>query len=510
MFKKVIFGVLICVFLLNPLFLFAQANIEDVPLDEVIEEIEEPKLDPKITSEEFVKVGKKIIFDATQSELLEEGYPVYSWDLGDGYKQVGEEVVHQYNKIGKYNISLKISQGEAEEIVEKEVFVYDTKALLIIDEKKEEEIDRIKLQAAENGVALKLLSIVEGEGGFLSEDKLVKAISELGDYIDDSQLILFYSRSPLGLQAFTRYWQGLEEDIQLDLAKKYYVSVADNSMEVAGNFVFQSFKIIQPDYILLTRPEAISPLFTLENYAEAVDVLKSRGVEFKIIDERGKKSPAFFLSGLVTLLVSKGVTGNTIYLILMIPFLAFFVTFFRQVIGLSTFGVYTPVMVVASFFILGLGFGLLTFLFAVVTSHIVKRIVNKFELLYLPKVALNLSFISLSFLIVIWIALLFDISISFSLAIFPMLVMSNVAEKFMAAQTEEGFKGALIAVIQTLIVVVVSYYIIIWTSFNNWVMSWPELILAPLILTLLIGKFTGLRLSEYLRFRSLFSEHTEE
>jgi hypothetical protein len=180
------------------------------------------------------------------------------------------------------------------------------------------------------------------------------------------------------------------------------------------------------------------------------------------------------------------------------------------VIGLSTFGVYTPVMIVASFFILGIALGLITFFFAVVTSYVVKHIINKFDFLYLPKVGLNLSFVSLSFLLVLLLAILLDFKVSLSLAIFPMLVMSNVAEKFMAAQTEEGFRGAVVGVMETLIVVVISYYIIVWNYFNNMIMSWPELILVPMVLTLLLGKFSGLRLSEYLRFRSLFSEHTEE
>ncbi len=80
----------------------------------------------------------------------------------------------------------------------------------------------------------------------------------------------------------------------------------------------------------------------------------------------------------------------------------------------------------------------------------------------------------------------------------------------MAAQSEEGFKGALFGITETILVVIASYYLITWVAFNNIVMSWPELVVIPLIIILLIGKFTGLRLSEYLRFRSLFSDHTEE
>jgi len=42
-------------------------------------------------------------------------------------------------------------------------------------------------------------------------------------------------------------------------------------------------------------------------------------------------------------------------------------------------------------------------------------------------------------------------------------------------------------------------------------MSWPELVIVPLLGMILLGKFSGLRFTEYIRFRSLFKEkHIEE
>jgi hypothetical protein len=216
------------------------------------------------------------------------------------------------------------------------------------------------------------------------------------------------------------------------------------------------------------------------------------------------------LSRLVTFFIEKGVSADSVYLILVIPFLTFIVIFFRHVIGVSTFGVYTPVIIAVAFFIIGPLIGVLSFFFAVVTSYVVKYIFDKFDLLYLPKVALNLSFIALSFLILMFAVVWFGNSASLSLAVFPMLVMSTLSEKFMAAKLEEGLHNAVVGVIQTFGVIIISYYVMRWTDFNNLLVSWPEIILLPLLGTLLLGKFSGLRISEYFRFRSLFSDHTEE
>ncbi|MFH1789834.1 MAG: 7TM domain-containing protein [bacterium] len=490
---------------------FAQGLSASTNIGENQDVIEQQiELTPIIKSEEFVEVGKKIIFDASKSIILATGTPQYSWDLGDYTKVVGEEIVHQYDKTGKYSITLEVVQNGEHKQTTQQIFVYDQQSLLIIAEESQKDIELIQLQAAENGVALKMLSAVAGEGGYLSEEKLIKEITKMAEFIKNSDNIIFYTKSSIGLQSFTNFWQNLSVKDQELISKKFFVYITDSSLDVASNLAYQSFKIMKPNYILLTRKEALSPLFALKDSKEATDVLKKRGIEYKVVDDRGKKSNAWVLSGLISHFISKGVPASNIYLILMIPFVACLMVLFRQVIGLSSFGIYTPVITVAAFYILGIRLGIITFFFAVCVGYLVKFILNKFELLYLSKVALNLGLISLSFLMVVWIVLVLDIPVSLATAIFPMLVMTSVAEKFMAAQSEEGFRGALMGIAQTLISVLASYYLITWILFNNIIMSWPEIVFFPLLLILFIGKYSGLRLTEYFRFRSLFSEHNEE
>lgn len=504
MLKKINLIILLSFLLSAPLSVLAQA-------DELSAIAEAEGLRAKITAEDFARVNKKVIFDASASNLLpdEQPAPVYRWEFGDGFFDSGGEAVHQYDKTGEYEVTLFLTQGTEVATSSRRIFIYDTKALLVTDADMAKEFELLDEQAQENAVALKILPVVD-EQGFLTEDKLLQEIANLDDYIKDSDVIIFFTRSSLGLQAFTRYFQEASADRRELLRKKSLIHITNGSLKLTANFTYQAFQAISPAYILLTRPEALAPLFAQKDFSQLPQVLHERGIELKIVKEQERKSYVWVLSHFVSHILNRGVGSATIYLILVIPFLTFIAVFFRQVVGLSSFGIYTPVIVAASFFILGLWFGLLTFLIAVATSYLVKNTLNRFELLYLPKVALNLSFITLALLVVVWLGLRLGVEISLALAIFPMLVMSTVAEKFMAAQTEEGFRGALFAVSGTLVIVVLSYYFMTWSAFNGLVMSWPELTLAPLLLNLLLGKFTGLRLGEYLRFRSLFSEHAEE
>ncbi len=71
-------------------------------------------------------------------------------------------------------------------------------------------------------------------------------------------------------------------------------------------------------------------------------------------------------------------------------------------------------------------------------------------------------------------------------------------------------KNALFATAETVVVALVAYYFIEWDWLKNHVIAKPEIVVLPLIATFLLGKFTGLRLSEYFKFRALLREDAQE
>ncbi|MFA7314637.1 MAG: 7TM domain-containing protein [Candidatus Magasanikbacteria bacterium] len=469
-----------------------------------------------IFSDNYVQVGKKIIFDSSKSILPNNITNLVSyWKFGDQSYEYGMEVVHDFSKVGTYNVELGLSytdeNGQKQTLSStKEIFVYDTRALMIVDEKNQDEINLIVDQAKEQGVALQVLSPNAEEETFNSEDSLVKLIGENSQYVKNSDIILFYTKSLRGLQSFTQYFQSLNDSDKELIRNKFFTVITSGNISVVTHGVYQNYKIINPKYILLTRPEALVPILSIKKIEDVETSLFGRSIEFVHVDNSSSKNSWYVLSTLVNYFIERGVPADSVYLILIIPFLSFLIIFFRNVVGINTFGVFTPIIVTIAFYILGLSLGLLTFFLAVIVSQLVKYTFDKVELLNLSKVGLNLSFISISFLFLIAVVLKFNLALSLTGAIFPMLVMTTLSEKFMDAKLETGFKMALFGVLETLFVVLLSYYLMVWSAFNNLLISWPEIVLFPIFFMFLLGKFTGLRVSEYIRFRSLFLNHTGE
>ena len=75
-----------------------------------------------------------------------------------------------------------------------------------------------------------------------------------------------------------------------------------------------------------------------------------------------------------------------------------------------------------------------------------------------------------------------------------------MAERFARAIEEDGYQKAVGTMMQTLIATSFCFLVFSSTTIKTLLLIFPEFILLIMIVTLLLGKWIGLRLSEYKRF----------
>ncbi len=485
--------------------LISTVHAQTEEVSEVFEPSEE-KIIPVITTEVFVELGSKAFFSGTDSTLFDE-YPqaVYKWDMGDGtHPKWGQEIGHMYEKPGTYKVLLEIKQGENQSEIFQDIVVFEKQGVLVLD--SNEMKDSLVSQAAHYGILLKAIVSEETKTGFSAEEELIRKVQENIQAFKDADMIIFYTESVTQLQAFSQFWQKLSEENKFNLKEKMWVQILDTSLLKAAKLIQPIFSLLKPHFILLTRSEALSPLFR----DEGVEKLRRRAIEYRIIDERTATSEWLPLSRLMTYFAVSGISQNIIYLLLAVPFIAFTIAFFRQFIGIFTLGVYAPLMLTVSFLMLGFYFGLIVFLVVMLVSYLIRLLFEKVELLYIPRVSLLLSALALSFFLVLAVAVYVDVSTNLALTIFPMLVMASLSEKFLSAQSSGGMKYAFISTGETMLVSFVSYFLVTWGWLESAILSAPEIIVLPILGIIWLGKFTGLRLSEYVKFRTLFQEDAQE
>lgn len=209
------------------------------------------------------------------------------------------------------------------------------------------------------------------------------------------------------------------------------------------------------------------------------------------------------MSDIIQLIASQGVSIETIYLILALPFIATLIAAFRQLIGIKSFGIYTPLVLTFAFWAIGIKYGLAIFIVIFVTGTAVRYILKNFRLLYMPRMAIVLTVISLAILVLLAVGGYFQKTGLASTSILPILILITLIEKFISTQVEKGFRTAAILSLETLVISIAGYYFIIWDTFRDLVLNHPEYILLLFVVNIFLGKWTGLRLREYFRFRDV-------
>lgn len=468
-----------------------------------------------ITGPNEVPVGRTIVLDASASHGLGNSTQ-YTWYRGESSVPISRsvEAVFTPDTPGVVTMRLQISTTvDGERIVmetERSITVYDRKIVLIADSTIP--LDKLNLHltaAAEAGVYLRLLQPQEAAIPLGVEESIFSMLSEESATLNGAEAVVLWTEGVKGLQALMRAVEGSPEKFE-SIHNQTIILITDRGLSTLARTAGGPFTVIQPDQILVTRKEAVNPLMSAENMESFIEELTQRDIDFLIVDESTTGiRPWNLLSSLVNFMLTHGVSSQTVTLLLMLPLIATILAFFKQVIGITTFGLYTPSIVSLSFLALGWKLGLFFLLFILISGYATRQLMKKWRLLYIPKVAIILTVVSLTVLILIGIGAYLDITLSGD-TIFVLLIMSTLTESFLTVKAEEGWKAALIGIGETVLAALVCVFIVQLSFIQSVILAYPELILITIVVNVFLGKWTGLRLVEYFRFREVFKHLQEE
>jgi len=204
---------------------------------------------------------------------------------------------------------------------------------------------------------------------------------------------------------------------------------------------------------------------------------------------------------------------NLLKFLLMIPFGVLVVVVARNVIGLTTFGTFLPALMAVASRETGLVAGVAGFLIILAVTALVRIPLNKLGVLHTPKLAILMV---AAILTMLGLTVLADIVRIDALAsvgavtLFPIAILTITAERISLSLEEDGWKKTGLTMFWTLLVMTVAYLMMESVALQALILAFPELFLGVVALNLWIGHWTGLRLMELLRFRSLYSGQRKE
>ena len=367
-------------------------------------------------------------------------------------------------------------------------------------------IERILAEAQALRVNVALLS-VDFESSYSREHALQSLVSDNLTLIREANLLLVNTADTAGIYALLK--QG-ELGVRLDDLR---VVIASHVPRLVGTvFAAVLESLLKPaEVVLITQP---SDLFTLWRSGSAgvqartplIDRVRESHADALVVNAETVARLSWWRRQVVhlwTLAVRSQVPLPALSLILVLPLIAFFLVILRNVIGLETFGTFSPMLLALAFLTTGLIWGMVVFAIIVGLGTGLRLALQGLRLHLVSRVAILIAVVAVSMVGLTVLGATFGIGALLHVSIFPMVIMANIIENFTNTQLERGTGEALRLTFHTLVVAMVSYIGIESVGLKPIVLAFPELLTVVIGVEVVLGRWRGLRLLEYVRFAQL-------
>jgi hypothetical protein len=191
--------------------------------------------------------------------------------------------------------------------------------------------------------------------------------------------------------------------------------------------------------------------------------------------------------------------------LLMIPIGALIITIMRNVVGIDTFGTFMPVLIALAFRETQLVSGIVLFTFLVALGLSIRFLLERLRLLLVPRLSAVLIVVVLLMLITSILTHQLGMDMGLSVALFPMVIIAMTIERMSVLWEERGAGDAMRAGMGSMLVSIMAYLVMGMKWLEHLIFTFPELLLIILAVVLLLGRYTGYRVSELKRFKALIA-----
>lgn len=262
-------------------------------------------------------------------------------------------------------------------------------------------------------------------------------------------------------------------------------------------------KGVPSDFIIFQRGK--QSLVDVEGGTDSVtkfSVMKSIRSSFKMAGHRAKlsQSQGWFDYSIYNLPLKE---QNTLKWLMIFPLAILMVVIMRNVVGIQTMGTFTPMLIAMSLVRTGFWSGLICFSVILGIGLLIRAGLSKLNLLLVPRISAVVIFVILIMQILAVIGYEWKWDIASSALFFPIIIMAWIIERASITWEEDGAANATREIVYSVIVAIATYFVIVNEYIRHIMFAFNELNLVILFIVMLLGTYTGYRLTELTRFAPL-------
>jgi len=466
-----------------------------------------------LESPEINFLWEEILIDASVfDDIILGEYPSaeldYSWTIFSQDSQNWKVLQTSFDTFWEKAIELNIYLNNSEQSEDPElvyssdfsVFIYQKSVALLTSKSiPREEIN--KFRDAAQDAWIYVFNVQNTQESYLYGDEIISSLEKYSsEFQEASDYITIWWEKEFLFSALSQIQSQSSPNSKLNivLISPYNATILKNYIanSVSGKNILESGFIIDETlrYQLLKNPKSIDDL--------QLQLESNSYLYTKLVDS--VEIPAyFFVSRFINELSNNGVRLTDIYIILLLPIFLTIVWVSKHFIWISTLWTIIPVFLWILYIKIGILFTLWVMLFLLVVNILLSKIISRYTLLYTPKV----TFITIVNLIIfMWAFLLAKEFMSFNIPTDNMLyiiIFFIIAEKLVSIITSKEYREYKKSFWGTLIVSLLCFSLLHFQSFLVLLTAYPEILILLIPFNFMLGRFTWLRITEYLRFREI-------
>jgi hypothetical protein len=187
--------------------------------------------------------------------------------------------------------------------------------------------------------------------------------------------------------------------------------------------------------------------------------------------------------------------------ILLMPLGALLTSIARTVIGLRTFGTFTPTLLALAFVYNNWQAGLVIFFSVLLLGLVSRSGLDRLKLLMVPRLSVMLTLVVLTMVFGVSLMDYLHWTTSTEAVLLPMVILTMTVERYYLTTEEDGPKFAFQLLAGTLLLAFLCYLVLRWDAVGQVLLKYPELHFFTIAILILLGRYTGYRLTELWRFR---------
>lgn len=204
------------------------------------------------------------------------------------------------------------------------------------------------------------------------------------------------------------------------------------------------------------------------------------------------------------------VTQLSLATLLLLPFGALLTTGFRNVVGVRTFGTFSPTLLALA--AIYAEWKTVAMIFALVIAIGVggRAMLPGFKLMQVPRLSIVFTLVAVSMMLAVSMLDYFGLNPTGHIALLPMVVLTSLVDRIYTVSDEDGMPVAAVRLFWTTIVGVMCFLMFLHKQLGQFVLEFPEVHFFTVALMLLFGLYAGKKLTDLPFFEILGEPESEK